>query len=172
MIKQFIKLTALLLLFSGVADAQELYMPRNIQKAYLQGTRSADGKPGKKYWQNHGKYDMSISVNPQNKLVNGTETILYTNHSSDTLKSVTIRFVNNVHKPEAPRSALADPDFLTTGLNISSFTVNGAKLEVDSKKWGTTGDVKLKHHYYQGKRQPSPSAGLIRCLSRVAGKDK
>lgn len=143
MFKQFFRLASIFLLVAGPAAAQELYMPRNIQKAYQLGTRSEDGKPGKKYWQNHGKYDMTISVNPQNKLVSGSETIVYTNHSPDTLKSVIIRFVNNVHKPEAPRAGMESPDFLTSGLQVNKFVVNGAKLEVDSRKWGTTGEVKL-----------------------------
>ncbi len=37
-------------------------MPRNIKAAYAKGTRSMDGKPGKNYWQNHGKYNMEITV--------------------------------------------------------------------------------------------------------------
>ena len=32
----------------GPATAQELYMPRNIKKAYANGTRDLSGAPGKK----------------------------------------------------------------------------------------------------------------------------
>jgi uncharacterized membrane protein YkgB len=35
-----------------VPAAQELYMPRNVQMAYEERTRSPDGNPGEKYWQN------------------------------------------------------------------------------------------------------------------------
>ena len=31
----------------GQATAQELYMPRNIKKAYANGTRDLSGAPGK-----------------------------------------------------------------------------------------------------------------------------
>ena len=57
--------------------AQELYMPRNIKQAYTNETRSKDGKPGTNYWQNHGKYNMEIAVDPATKIVSGTETIIY-----------------------------------------------------------------------------------------------
>lgn len=142
--KNLLNILALLLLGSTVAQAQELYQPRNIKKAYEKGTRSLDGKPGKNYWQNKGKYDMTITVTPESKLVEGQETIAYTNNSPDTLHEVTIRFVNNLHKPEAPRGDYVSPDFLTTGLNIKAFAVNGQSYNVDSKNWGTAEDLKLK----------------------------
>jgi hypothetical protein len=138
-----LKITALFILFSFGIQAQDLYMPRNIKNAYNKGTRSYDGKPGKNYWQNHGKYDLSMVVDAESKIVSGTETILYTNNSKDTLKVVTIRFVNNIHKPESPRSGAVDKDFLSTGLNISSFKVGGQKVSVNSADWGTTANVKL-----------------------------
>lgn len=141
--KNIFRLLTLFMVGTQTVDAQELYMPRNIKHAYENGTRAMDGKPGKHYWQNKGKYDMTITVTPKTKLVSGTETIAYTNNSPDTLKQVTIRFVNNVHKPEAPRAGYASKDFLTSGLVISSFAINGKKLNVDSKDWGTTADVAL-----------------------------
>jgi len=105
--------------------AQDLYMPRNIKAAYQKGTRSLDGKPGKNYWQNHGKYNMEITVNPDTKVVSGTETIDYSNNSKDTLKSITIRFVNNLHKPTSSRGGNVSEDFLSAGLTITSFKING-----------------------------------------------
>jgi len=123
--------------------AQELYMPRNIKIAYQKGTRSADGKPGRNYWQNHGKYDIAFEVDATNKVVSGKENILYSNNSPDTLRSVTIRFVNNIHKPEAPRSGQVERDFLSAGLKITSFKAGGAVITVNSEAWGTVADVKL-----------------------------
>ena len=125
-------------------SAQELYMPRNIKAAYTKGTRSADGKPGKNYWQNHGKYNMDIAVNAETKIVSGKEEIIYSNNSNDTLKTLAIRFVNNLHKPTSPRGGAVSPDFLTTGLNIIAFSVDGETYSVDSKNWGTVGNVRLK----------------------------
>ncbi|MCX2485360.1 M1 family metallopeptidase [Pedobacter sp. MR2016-24] len=149
--KNIFRLLALVLLTTTSVQAQDLYMPRNIKQAYENGTRSMDGKPGKKYWQNKGKYNMTITVTPKTKLVEGTETIVYTNNSPDTLKQVTIRFVNNIHKPEAPRAGYASKDFLTRGLIISSFAIDGKKLKIDGKDWGTTGDVSLPGVLLPGK---------------------
>jgi hypothetical protein len=124
--------------------AQELYMPRNIKAAYAKGTRATDGKPGKNYWQNHSKYNMQITVDPTTKLVSGTETIDYSNNSADTLKTIVIRFVNNLHKPTAPRGSKVSEDFLSAGLTITSFKIDGEVYNVNSKNWGTTGEIKLK----------------------------
>lgn len=125
-------------------SAQELYMPRNIKAAYEKGTRSADGKPGKNYWQNHGKYNMEITVDPTTKVVSGTETIDYSNNSKDTLKTITIRFVNNLHKPTSPRGGAVGEDFLSAGLTITSLKINDEVYKIDGRNWGTTGDIRLK----------------------------
>ncbi|MWB96082.1 M1 family peptidase [Flavobacterium sp. GA093] len=123
--------------------AQELYMPRNIKEAYAKGTRSMDGKPGKNYWQNHGKYTMEIAVEPKTRMVTGTETIIYENNSNDTLKNLQIRFVNNLHKPASPRGGSVSEDFLSDGLTITSLKINGDIYKEDARKWGTVGKVKM-----------------------------
>ncbi len=130
--------------FAQNSFAQELYMPRNIKDAYAKGTRSMDGKPGKNYWQNHGKYTMEITVDAKTKIVSGTETIEYTNNSNDTLKNLPIRFVNNLHKPSSPRSGTVSQDFLSDGLTITSLKIGGEVYKEDGRKWGTVGVVRMK----------------------------
>lgn len=135
------------ILLAGLATgafAQELYMPRNIKQAFAKGTRQNNGQPGPNYWQNRGKYNMALSVDPKTKTVSGTETITYTNNSPDTLKVMVIRFVNNIHKPNATRGGDVSPDFLTEGLSISAFKIDGETYPIDAKGWGTVGGVKLK----------------------------
>ena len=124
--------------------AQELYMPRNIKEAYEKGTRSMDGKPGKNYWQNHGKYTMDITVDAKTKLVSGTETIVYENNSDKSLDNLVIRFVNNLHKPTSPRGGEVSDDFLSSGLTITSLKVDNEVYKEDARNWGTVGNVKLK----------------------------
>lgn len=149
--KNMLKVFALILMGTLGAQAQELYMPRNIKMAYEKGTRSKDGKPGKHYWQNKGIYDMTLTVTPNDKLVKGTETIVYTNNSADTLQRITLRFVNNIHKPEAPRGGYTSKDFLTSGLDIRAFMVDGQSYNIDSRDWGTVADIKLKAALLPGK---------------------
>lgn len=139
-----LSLLALMTLSGSTLLAQTLYMPRNVKEAYQKGTRSADGKPGKNYWQNHGVYNMDIQVDPATKQVSGTENIVYSNNSPDTLRSLTIRFVNNLHKPTSPRGGNVSEDFLSDGLTISKLSINGQMYTIDTKNWGTTGDIRLK----------------------------
>ncbi len=125
-------------------SAQELYMPRNIKKAYQNGTRDISGAPGKKYWQNKGIYDVQVKVDAKTKMVSGKETIMYSNNSPNDLNELAIRFVNNLHKPESPRSGSVSRDFLSSGLKIKSFMVDGLRYRVDSENWGTVEKVKLE----------------------------
>ena len=126
------------------ANAQSLYIPRNIQKAIKNGTRTVTGTPGKNYWQNKGDYDISEIVTPETKIVSGTEKIVYSNNSPDTLRMIAIRFVNNFHKAFAPRPGYASEDIITTGLNIQSFSIDGDRYNIDSKNWGTVEPIRLK----------------------------
>lgn len=131
-----------LLGFALRIPAQELYMPRNIKKAYASGTRDLSGAPGKNYWQNKGIYNVNIKVDAQTKLVSGSETIQYSNNSPDDLKVLAIRFVNNLHKPQSPRSGFVSKDFLSDGLTIKSLMINGEKYNVDND-FGTVTAIKL-----------------------------
>lgn len=124
--------------------SQELYFPRNIQKAIENGTRTTNGIPGENYWQNHGVYNLNIKVNPKTRMVMGKEAITYRNESPDTLKKLVFRFVNNIHKPNSPRGYYASDNFLDKGLTITSMKINEEKYEVDAHNWGTIGQVKLK----------------------------
>ena len=119
-------------------------MPRNIAKTYANGTRSMDGKPGNNYWQNEGDYDMQVTLTPETKIVDGIEKIIYYNNSPDTLKTLVIRFVNNFHKQFSPRGGYANPDIITSGLHIKSFSVNDELYQVDSKNWETFAGIRLK----------------------------
>ena len=52
----------------GLISAQsELYIPKEIQKAYTNETRSKDGKPGINYWQNSVDYNIDVTVTPEHK---------------------------------------------------------------------------------------------------------
>lgn len=117
---------ALLSFFFLQTMAQDLYMPRNIKLAYQKETRSMDGKPGSKYWQNYGRYNISISAQPPNRTVKGSEQITYFNQSNDSLQYLVIRITPNIHRPGAVRYAPADSAYLTSGVHIDSFIVNGA----------------------------------------------
>lgn len=136
-------LTAVALLLIQNLSAQELYMPRNIKAAYANQTRSTTGAPGKNYWQNKGIYDVQVSVNADTKTVSGSEVIQYSNNSNTELKSLALRFVNNVHKPQSPRSNYIPKDFLSDGLTLKSVNINGVDYPINND-FGTVEMIPLK----------------------------
>jgi hypothetical protein len=105
--------------------AEPLYMPRAVKQAFINGTRSPDGKPGPNYWQNHGRYSIVLTAMPPDRTIRGSEQITYANNSPDTLRSLVIKLFGNIHKPGAPRAGGAAPDYLTSGVHIDGFSVNG-----------------------------------------------
>jgi hypothetical protein len=105
-------------------------MPRDIKQAYEKETRTMDGKPGANYWQNHGRYNITITAMPPDRNIKGTETITYINNSPDTLRNTNIKLFLNIHKPGAPRENGASPDYLTSGVHIDECKVNGQKIRL------------------------------------------
>ncbi len=120
--RSLITMTLFLVCFSG-AWSQTLYMPRDVRKAFQNGTRSLDGRPGKNYWQNTGRYTMTISAMPPDRNIKGSEEITYINNSPDTLRKPVIKLFINIHKPGAPRAFPAQDDYLNAGVHIDKFAV-------------------------------------------------
>jgi hypothetical protein len=121
----------LALLLPGTTLAQDaapeaaLPLPRAIEAAYAAGTRSPDGNPGPAYWQNRSVHDIALTVLPPDRTVHATETITYTNASPHDLAAVPIRLYQNAHRPTAMREEVYPRAFLTHGVTIDSFAVNG-----------------------------------------------
>jgi hypothetical protein len=116
-------------LAAAPAHAQSLYMPRGVAKAYANGTRTRDGRPGPRYWQNRARYTITLTTSPPNRNVSGSEQIVYLNNSPDTLHGLVMRIIANIHKPGALRANNASADYLTSGVHIDAFTVNGQPVE-------------------------------------------
>ncbi|RIV23789.1 M1 family peptidase [Fibrisoma montanum] len=120
----------LITLWIGAVQAQSLYMPRNVKKAYQKGTRSMDGKPGSRYWQNTARYTINITAMPPNRTVRGTEEITYVNNSPDTLRFLVFKLFLNSHRPGAVRQSAASPEYLTSGVHIDKYTENNTEKKV------------------------------------------
>lgn len=122
--------------------AQDLFIPRDVQKAFGKGSRSADGRPGKNYWQNYGRYNITITATPPDPVIKGTETITYVNNSPDTLRTLNIKLYLNIHKPGAPRNFGSSPEYLSKGVTVDNFTINGQKSQWPSFQY-TNQQVRL-----------------------------
>ena len=118
-------LFALLIAPAAADKVTPLYMPRAVKQAFKNGTRSSDGRPGAKYWQNRARYAITLTALPPDRTVRGTEQLTYANNSPDTLSSLVIRLYLNIHRPGAPRDAGANDAYLTSGTHIDAFAING-----------------------------------------------
>ncbi len=120
-------LFAFLLMTAGITltYSQALYTPRDVKMAYKKGTRSPDGRPGPNYWQNKGRYEISMNIAPPDRTVRGSERITYFNNSPDTLKVIVFRLIVNIHKPGVIRLGNEDSTYLNPGVHIDSYAENG-----------------------------------------------
>jgi hypothetical protein len=116
---------------SAVAPADALYIPRDVRFAYPAGTRSADGNPGPKYWQNHAVHTMDITVAPPSRTISATQEITYTNNSPYPMDAVVFKLLQNVRRPDAVTHRVFPEEFFTDGLQIEELRVNGVEQE-----WG------------------------------------
>ena len=105
--------------------AQGLYIPRDVNRAYAKGTRSFNGRPGPNYWQNHGRYNIHITVLPPARTVQGSEQITYINNSPDTLKQLNMKLIMNIHRSGVTRFRSTTPDYITPGMQVDTIAVNG-----------------------------------------------
>lgn len=113
------------------AHAQTLTIPEGIAKTYKNGTRDMDGKPGKNFWENHGRYSIAINIAPPNRLISGVEHITYFNNSPDKLNSLNMKLIVNVH-----RDSTNNEDGL--GITVDDFKINGKKATWDNNAANTT----------------------------------
>ncbi|HKK46830.1 MAG TPA: M1 family metallopeptidase [Balneolaceae bacterium] len=106
-----------------------LYEPRGVKEAYAAGTRSPDGKPGPNYWENHGKYKITIMANPPDRTIRGTEQIVYRNESPNPLPMLIVKLFLNVHRPTATRGTPGGnhmpKTYLNTGIHVDSLAIDG-----------------------------------------------
>ena len=84
------------------------------------GTRSASGKPGARYWQNRVDYTIRASLNEsqQDTTIKGEVNIAYTNNSPDNLDYLWMQLDQNLFKPDSRGAA-------TTPMNGDRFDVKG-----------------------------------------------
>jgi len=134
--KIFICIVICIISFSGIAQTS-LPIPYNLKTTYEKGTRSMDGAPGKKYWQNAADYTLNIKFDPATRLLSGTARITYTNNSPDTLKEILFKLYPNLYKKGSPRMMKIDDTDAGDGVKIEQMEINGqkentARLRIDA----------------------------------------
>src|SRR5476651_1370323 len=99
-----------------------LPMPSYIGKAFSKGTHTISGKPGKNYWENHGRYDIAISVNPPHSTVSGVEHITYFNNSPDKMDSLNWKLIVNSHRTGGRGGGAPTPE---AGIQVDDIKIDG-----------------------------------------------
>lgn len=138
-----------LLAISGISISQnELYIPKEFLKAYLNNTRSYDGKAVENYWINKSKYIIDVSVVTETRKVIGNEYITYFNNSPDNLSNIVIRLYQNWNKPNSSRDWNVDTNIFTTGVIIKKLTIDNNNIDLNNsnlfKLTGTNAIIKLQ----------------------------
>ncbi|EAQ38673.2 hypothetical protein MED134_12271 [Dokdonia sp. MED134] len=77
---------------------RQLYNEMSTPNQY----RTASGAPGHAYYQNNADYKMQIELNDDTHIINGFETITYTNNSPDDLEYLWVQLDQNVREKDSP----------------------------------------------------------------------
>jgi len=89
--------------------------------------------PNKGYWQQHVKYKMNVDMDVKSFTYTGTQELVYTNNSPDTLKNVYYHLYFNAFQPgsemDARLTAIADPDKRM----VKSFKAPDGQIKKQSK---------------------------------------
>jgi len=112
-IKLTISLFIILFSFASFAQQESKYDPHKVfDPTFLNqpGTifRSGSGQPGKAYWQNSADYKIDATLNTNENIVSGSETITYKNNSPDNLPYLWLQLDQNLFTKES-RGAAATP---------------------------------------------------------------
>jgi hypothetical protein len=105
-----------------------LYIYREYQHTYKNGTRSKSGKPGSNYWQNQADYVIQAKVGPSNQHLMGTEKITYYNNSPHSLHKIVMKLQQNIFKKGEQRDYSFNPADITNGEEILQLKVRGQRI--------------------------------------------
>jgi len=107
-------------------------VPMDYTIARLSGTRTDSGEPGSNYWINSAEYDIDFTLHPADTMLEGSQTVVYTNNSPDTLNAVVVNLLQNLHAEGVVRNEAVE---VTKGYQFSSIKINGVKAEAFNRNW-------------------------------------
>lgn len=117
------------------SQAQSYTLPTNVTPAYTtKQTRTLTGEPGKSYWQNAADYDLHINFNPGTRLLEGTETIVYTNNSPDTLRQIVFKLYPNLYKKGSMHQMPIDDADISDGVSIDTMQLDGRQISGSQRR--------------------------------------
>lgn len=133
-------LTLFALTIGATLFAQErILIPREMQKAYENGTRSKDGNPGANYWHNTVDYNIKAAINPATREIGGSASITYYNNSPDDLTVLVVRLYNDVFKKGNARASSVDNRDVDGGVTVSRVAVSGSDMDLEGNSVNRSG---------------------------------
>ncbi len=123
----------------GRAEVAEATLPARhavaastaFRRAVARGTRSPTGEPGPLYWQQSASYDLRARLWPDRRRLEGRARITYRNDSPDTLRSLWVHLIQNVHAAGALRNEAHE---VTGGVELRRVGVDGTNLAADPEE--------------------------------------
>jgi hypothetical protein len=94
-------------------------------RAIENGTRTADGTPGPRYWQNRVEYRIAAELDPESATMTGMQTARLHNASPDTLRTMVVHLHQNVFSQGVPRTRRVP---ITGGMNVDAVQVDGVPM--------------------------------------------
>lgn len=116
------------------------------------------------YWQQHVDYKMDVVMDVKNYQYKGTQELVYTNNSSDTLRKVYYHLFNNAFQPgsemDARLHSIKDPD----ARMVNKVTIDGKDVKVsriEGLKPNEIGYLKITNFKQDGAVAEAKTAGTI-----------
>ena len=122
--KTFYAFLAIILTSNLFAQNIKLYEIPEFQKAIKNETRTENGEPGSKYWQNYADYTLEVFIDTTANILKGHGTIVYHNNSTDILKDFYIRLYQDLYKVGSVRNLSILAEDIHFGTYIDSLLIN------------------------------------------------
>ena len=100
-------------------------LPPAFAQAVAEGTRSLSGAPGPGYWQQEAAYTLEARLFPEEKRLEGTARIVYTNRAPEALSLLFLELAQNLHAEGVVRHEAAE---VTGGVELRRVAVAGRTL--------------------------------------------
>ncbi len=110
---------------ASVFDPHQLFQ-QHIFSSNGNTFRSANGAPGKDYWQNRADYKIAAKLDTIENTLSATEIIFYTNNSPDQLASLWLQLDQNIYKKDARSNFYS---FSAGGDHTNGYEIKSVSIE-------------------------------------------
>ncbi len=146
----FVMVLGLSFSINSHSQISDLFIPREIQTAINNDTRTINGFPGKKYWQNEINYQIEVEFNPETGKIIGKETIRYKNNSPNALYNLIVNLYPNLFKKGNSRDRNVEPIDVHDGITLKKINIsgNGVDKKFSTSYFGTHLSINLSKPLY------------------------